>query len=100
MAHHRPSHKNSLTAVAVRQLAKPGRYADGHGLYLVVDPSGARRWLLRIIVQGRRRDIGLGSARLVPLVTAREVATDMRRMARNGGEPSGGCAAQRCRPSE
>ncbi len=87
MAHRRPAYKSSLTAVAVRQLAKPGRYADGHGLYLVVDPSGARRWLLRIMVQGRRRDIGLGSARLVPLVTAREAATDMRRMARDGGDP-------------
>jgi integrase len=87
MAQRRPSPKMSLTAVAVRQLAKPGRYADGNGLYLVVDPSGARRWLLRIMVQGRRRDIGLGSARLVPLATARDAATDMRRMARDGGDP-------------
>ena len=87
MAERRAAYKSALTAVAVRQLAKPGRYADGHGLYLVVDPSGARRWLLRIMVQGRRRDIGLGSAQLVPLVTAREAAIDMRRMARKGGDP-------------
>ena len=76
-----------LTAVAVKQLAKPGRYSDGNGLYLVVDPSGARRWLLRIVVQRRRRDIGLGSARLVPLSMARERAIEMRRLARDGGDP-------------
>ena len=39
---------------------KPGRYTDGNGLHLVVDPSGAKRWVLRTMVQGVRRDIGLG----------------------------------------
>ena len=87
MAERRSSSKSSLTAVAVRQLKQAGRYGDGNGLYLVVDASGARRWLLRILVQGRRRDIGLGSARLVPLATAREVAVEMRRIARGGGDP-------------
>ena len=79
--------RKSLTAIAVKQLSKPGRYSDGNGLYLVVDASGARRWLLRIVVQRRRRDIGLGSARLVPLSTARETAIEMRRVARDGGDP-------------
>lgn len=41
--------------------AKPGRHADGAGLYLLVKPSGARSWLLRIQYQGQRRDIGLGA---------------------------------------
>ncbi len=82
----RASNKQPLTAVAVRQLITPGRYADGNGLYLVVDPSGARRWLLRIVIQRRRRDIGLGSARLVPLATARDTAIEMRRLARDGGD--------------
>lgn len=79
--------RKPLTALAVRQLTKPGRYSDGNGLYLVIDPSGARRWLLRIVVQRRRRDIGLGSARLVPLSMARETAIEMRRVARDGGDP-------------
>lgn len=79
--------KRPLTAVAVKYIKAPGRYWDGNGLYLVVDESGARRWLLRIYVQGRRRDIGLGSARLVPLVTARDIAIEMRRVARDGGDP-------------
>ncbi len=50
-----------LTALAVKS-AKPGRHADGDGLYLLVKPSGAKAWLLRVQVDGRRRDIGLGTA--------------------------------------
>jgi integrase len=79
----------ALTAVMVRQLKGPGRYADGNGLYLVIDPSGARRWLLRIVVHGRRRDIGLGGTQLVSLAEAREKAAAYRKVARDGGDPLG-----------
>lgn len=78
--------EKALSAVTVRN-AKPGRHADGNGLYLEVDPSGARRWLLRITVRGKRRDVGLGSASLVSLAEARDAALDMRRIARAGGDP-------------
>jgi integrase len=78
---------NALTTVRVRNEKKPGRYADGNGLYLVVDPSGARRWLLRLVIEGRRRDLGLGSASLVPLSEAREKARAYRKTARQGGDP-------------
>lgn len=81
-----PHPYNKLNVARVKA-AKPGRHADGNGLYLVVDPSGARRWLLRTVVRGRRRDIGLGSARLVSLAEARVQATDLRRAARQGRDP-------------
>ena len=54
-----------MTVAGVRG-AKPGRHADGDGLYLLVKPSGARSWLLRVQVDGHRRDIGLGSVDLTP----------------------------------
>ncbi len=76
-----------LKAVTVRITVTPGRYADGNGLYLVVDPSGAKRWLLRIVVRGRRCDLGLGSVSLVSLADAREQAGQLRRVARAGGDP-------------
>ncbi len=79
--------EKALTAMQVRNLNKPGRYADGNGLYLVVDPSGAKRWLLRIIVHRKRRDIGLGSVSLVSLSEAREKALVSRKLAREGGDP-------------
>ena len=78
---------NVLTSVKVRQIKAPGRYADGNGLYPIVDPSGARRWVLRTVVQGRRRDIGLGGAQLVSLAEARDKAQQYRKMARDGGDP-------------
>lgn len=77
----------ALTAVAVRQTKTPGRYADGNGLYLEVEASGAKRWTLRVVVHGRRRDIGLGGVSLVPLGEAREKAAALRKIAREGGDP-------------
>jgi integrase len=76
-----------LTAVRVRSAKEAGRYADGNGLYLVVEESGAKRWILRTVVHGRRRDIGLGSTRLVELADARVKALQLRRLARSGGDP-------------
>src|SRR5262245_49291761 len=76
-----------LTAIAVRNQKKPGRYADGNGLYLVVDDSGAKRWILRTVIMGKRSEMGLGSVRLVSLAEAREEATRLRRQARDGGNP-------------
>jgi len=52
-----------------------------------VEPSGARRWILRTIVARKRCDIGLGSAQLVPLADARDEAARLRRIARAGGDP-------------
>lgn len=79
--------EKKLTSVGVRSLREPGRYTDGGGLYLVVDPTGAKRWVQRIVVQGRRRDIGLGGAVTVSLAEAREKALEIRKSARNGGDP-------------
>lgn len=76
-----------LTAVGVRHAKAPGRYADGNGLYLFVDASGAKRWLLRTVIAGKRCDLGLGSAQTVPLIDAREEAARLRRIARAGGDP-------------
>lgn len=96
-----------LTALKVRN-AKPGRHGDGEGLYLLVKPSGARSWLLRIQQGGKRRDIGLGSVdlsnrsadeqrpsdaipllsrRLLTLQEARDKAAELRKFARAGRDP-------------
>lgn len=79
--------EKALTAVQVRSLQKPGRYADGNGLYVVVEPSGAKRWVLRTVIRGKRRDMGLGGLSLVSLAEAREKALTYRKLAREGGEP-------------
>ena len=78
---------NALTAMGISKLSAPGRYADGNGLYLVVDKSGAKRWVLRTVVRGRRRDMGLGGVRTVSLAQARLTAQRSRAIARSGGDP-------------
>ncbi len=75
--------------------AGPGRHGDGAGLYLVVDPSKARRWIVRVTVKGQknrkgaplRTDFGLGGADVVTLNQARERALEYRRMAKSGLNP-------------
>ena len=81
----RHPHK-ALSAAFVRS-APPGRHADGNGLYLFVQPSGTRSWVQRLVVRGRRRELGLGAVALVPLAEAREQALANRRLARSGGDP-------------
>ncbi|PRY79510.1 uncharacterized protein DUF4102 [Yoonia maritima] len=81
-----PHIEKRLTAAFVK-VAPAGRHTDGGGLYLQVDDSGAKRWLLRITVKKRRRDYGLGSATVISLADARAKAFDMRRVAALGGNP-------------
>ena len=76
----------ALSAPFVRS-APPGRHADGNGLYLYVQPSGTRSWIQRLVVCGRRRELGLGSVALVSLAEAREKARSNRKLAREGGDP-------------
>ena len=77
----------ALTARAVDAAKTPGKYFDGNGLYLRVDKSGGRFWVQRIVIRGKRREIGLGSPELVTLAKAREVARENRRLAYEGQDP-------------
>lgn len=87
-------------------------YQDGDGLFLLVSPGGTKSWMLRVQVDGKRRDIGLGSAdvdglgreafgaddtrfsdvplmlrRDLSLAEAREKAAALRKLAKAGGDP-------------
>ena len=66
------------------------RRGDGNGLYLKVKPTGARSWVQRLVVHGRRRDLGLGGFPLVSLREARNRAFANRKLAREGGDPHNG----------
>ena len=76
-----------LSARRVETLKEPGFYGDGDGLYLSVKPSGAKSWILRTVVHGRRRDLGVGSSDLVSLAEARDKSREWRKIARQGGDP-------------
>ncbi|SMY09947.1 tyrosine-type recombinase/integrase [Flavimaricola marinus] len=77
-----------LTARKV-DTAKPGKHGDGRGLFLLVKASGARSWVLRYQVQGRRRDLGLGAYPDVSLAMARDRAAEARRLIAEGEDPIG-----------
>ncbi|MCD2323280.1 integrase arm-type DNA-binding domain-containing protein [Sphingomonas sp. IC-56] len=76
-----------LTALKIRSLAEPGRYADGDGLFLDVTGKAAGKWVLRIQSNGRRREIGLGSLKNISLADARDSAFVMRKKIAQGIDP-------------
>lgn len=76
-----------LTALKAKSLRAPGRHSDGNGLTLFIKDSGSKSWVLRIQVDGKRRDIGLGSFDTVSLAEARDKADDIRRQFRSGVDP-------------
>lgn len=78
---------SKLTTRTVRTATKRGMLADGEGLYLRIGPGGGKSWVLRTVVHGRRRDLGIGSASLVSLAEARETARQLRKVARAGVDP-------------
>lgn len=80
-------HPEKRLTVPVLKKLGTGRHADGGGLYLYVDSNGARRWVLRTLVRGRRVDIGLGGLSYVGLAEARAKASALRTVAREGGDP-------------
>ncbi len=80
--------RKRLTDALVRS-AKKGKHFDGGGLglYLRVEENGARFFVQRITIGGRRREIGLGAPPVVTLAMAREAALDNKRLARSGVDP-------------
>ena len=78
----------NLTALGIKALSAPGLYADGAGLYLRIAPGGSKRWVLRLRIDGKRRELGLGGFPAVSLANARRKAEAMRETAADGRDPT------------
>lgn len=78
---------NRLSVRGIAALKEPGRHSDGGGLYLVVDKSGAKRWVFLFRWQGKLKEMGLGSALGVSLVQARAAAAIARNVVATGRNP-------------
>ena len=77
-----------LSATRIKTiLDRPGRYSDGDGLILFVRSAGQASWVARFQHNGKRRDYGIGSAKLYPLSEARERAWQVRRAIADGRDP-------------
>jgi len=75
----------------VQALTTPGRYSDGGNLYLAISGNGGKRWVFQYRANGKKRELGLGSAAagpsMVGLQEARSAAEKARRLLREGQDP-------------
>ena len=76
-----------LSAAKVKTIKKPGMHGDGNGLYLRVTASGSRSWMQRIVIHGRRRDMGLGGYPAIGLAEARALALANKALVTAGRDP-------------
>jgi integrase len=86
-----------LSALEVSRLKQAGRYAVGGvaGLELQIAPAGARSWVLRALIGGKRREMGLGGYPDVPLAGARDAARAARQKIKEGTDPIEAARANR-----
>ena len=78
---------NKLTPRKIAATHKPGRYADGLGLYLEIRRAGNKSWSFRYMVAGRARELGLGPLHSVSLAEARNRAREARQLLLDGKDP-------------
>lgn len=83
-----PKLVKEMQAIEVSRLRVNGLYMVGgvQGLGLQVKES-SRAWILRVMIGGKRRDMGLGAYPDVTLALAREKARDARELIRQGVDP-------------
>lgn len=81
--------QKDLSAIAIKELVKKGLHAVGtvSGLNLKIDSNGNKSWVLRVLVGGRRRSMGLGGYPSVPLALACQKARDARKLIDDGVDP-------------
>lgn len=77
----------TLSAIRVKAVTDPGGYSDGGGLHFFVTKMGRKSWVLRITVDGCRRDMGVGRYPSVSLARAREKTTEHRDATPKGRDP-------------
>lgn len=78
---------NKLTAKEVAALNEPGLYGDGAGLWLKIDQTQSKRWVLVYFLAKKRREMGLGPVAQVDLKTARAKAAAARQLVADGRDP-------------
>ena len=67
---------------------KPRKLKDGDGLYLLVQPNGARWWRLRYTIRGVEKALSLGVYPEITLKQARQRRQEIRSKIANGVDPS------------
>ena len=76
----------NITAAKIRRFT-PGFHHIDTTLYIKVLPTGGKCWIQRLLINGVRRDLGLGGWPTVTLEEAKAKALDNRRLLREGQDP-------------
>jgi len=74
-------------AKQVEHMTKAGRYHAGVGLYLEISKGGGKSWIFTWKRNGRKRAMGLGSAKTLSLAGARDLAKKKWEIVHGGGDP-------------
>ena len=82
-----PRQATRLNMHFLRKITLPGKHYNENGLILLVKETGAKSWVRRLTIRGRRRDLGLGPFPLVALGEVRQAAYDNRKLALAGCDP-------------
>jgi integrase len=86
-----------LTALSIARAKTAGYLADGGGLYLQVTETGARSWIFRFQIDGRRREMGLGPFPAISLASARNLSQEALALVKAGSDPIAERNLQRAR---
>lgn len=76
-----------LSAKSVAAIKDKGQFLDGDGLYLQVTDTGTKSWIYRFRLEGKHKEMGLGSVRDVPLKEARELRDKYKKLVKAGRNP-------------
>ncbi len=78
---------NRLTPQKIKSLTKPGYHLDGAGLHLRVSNTGTKSWVFQYTLNGKRREMGLGTLLALPPDAARRLADEARGVLASGIDP-------------
>lgn len=90
-----PKQAKEMAALEVKRAAHPGDHDNNvwiavggvSGLLLQITPGGAKSWILRTVIAGKRRVVGLGPYPEVGLADARNAAREMKAQIMDGRDP-------------
>lgn len=79
-----------LTATAVKQATprdKPYKLSDGKGMFLLINPKGAKYWRMKYRFGGKEKTLALGVYPEISLAEAREKVDQARKLLRDNQDP-------------
>ena len=89
----------ALSDVAIRRTDKPGKYADGRGLFLQVAPNGGKYWRYAYRFGEKQKTLALGTYPDIGLAKARERHQEARTQLAQGVDPGAHKQAVKARKS-